>query len=52
VIALTAGLYYGTVAVVLGRVYRRKPSDALAIGGAILALHLILYYAILPAVSG
>lgn len=55
VIALTAGLYHGTVAVVLGLIYRRKPSDAVAIGGAILALHLILYFlwqAIRPAVSG
>lgn len=55
VIVLMAGLYHGTVAVVLGRVYRRKPSDVLAIGGAILALHLILYYlwqAILPVLFG
>lgn len=44
VAAITACLYHGTVAIVLGRIYRRKPSDALAIGGAILALHLILYF--------
>lgn len=44
VAALMACLYHGTVAMVLGRTYRRKRSEALALGGAVLALHLILYF--------
>jgi hypothetical protein len=38
-----AGFYHGTLAVVLGRLYRRKRSDALAIGGAIFLINLVIY---------
>jgi hypothetical protein len=43
VVALTAGLYHGWIAVGLGRMYRRRPARALATGAAILAFHLCLH---------
>jgi hypothetical protein len=42
VVALTAGLFHGLIAVWLGRIYRRRPARALATGAAVLALNLCL----------
>jgi len=43
VAALTAGLYHGTVAVWLARVYRRRPRRAYLLGTALLVLQFCLY---------
>jgi hypothetical protein len=43
VVAMTASLYHGLIAVWLGRIYRRRPARALAAGAAVLALNLCLY---------
>lgn len=43
VAALTAGLYHGTVAVWLARVYRSRPRRAFLFGGVLLVLHFCVY---------
>jgi hypothetical protein len=42
VVALTAGLFHGLIAVWLGRMYRRQPARALVAGAAVLGLNLCL----------
>jgi hypothetical protein len=41
-VVMTACLYHGLIAVWLGRIYRRQPARALAIGAAVLAFNLCL----------
>ena len=43
VVAMTAGLYHGLIAVWLGRIYRRRPARALATGVVVLAFNLCLH---------
>jgi hypothetical protein len=43
VVAMTAFLYHGLIAVWLGRIYRRQPARALATGVAVLAFNLCLH---------
>jgi hypothetical protein len=43
VVALTACLYHGSIAVWLGQIYRRRPWRALATLLGVLALHLVLF---------
>jgi hypothetical protein len=52
VVAMTACLYHGPIAVWLGRVYRRHPVRALAIGAAILVFHLCLHFLLQEHVIG
>jgi len=43
VVVMTACLYHGLIAVWLGRIYRRQPARALAVGVAVLAFNLCLH---------
>jgi hypothetical protein len=42
VVAMTASLFHGLIAVWLGRIYRRQPARALATGAAVLVFNLCL----------